>query len=689
MKYSPAAILGFVFLSASLIASKVSNTLDAILILISIIVMLLIIVFRKRLNKDLFLNIVFILSTVIIATLNFTVRDNITGNKINNLEGERRSISGYVKSESEYMYGRYYCIIDSSVYGTVRLSSKKDFNAKLYDVIKADVVFTDYENRQNCVDLGAYTLNDCRIIHQKSKDLTYYLLYLKKLAKEYIDSSVGENSGIVRGIVLGDKNAISKEINRNFKLAGLSHILVFSGIHFSTVIMFFTTLVRVLSSKRWILNVLTVIIDIAVMITVGFCPSVLRAGFASIAVVIASSMNTGSDSMTTLGLSVIFTGLFNPFALVNAGFILSFFACLGIGLFSKKLSFYIITRFSLYNIFVSKIIKAVSVTFSAQIAVIPILCIYFDSLSLVGVVSFLFISVVCDFLVIFTLISMLLAATGFLKGVGDFVMKIVNCFADYIKYIAATFAKMPLSDVKNPYYVSLSVALCLLAVLICLILYKYKKNVFKQTILICTVIFISVNLLGMNANKDLIRVCQTNSGEVIVSDDKNVILISQNSTNFALEQIENQINNLSSGSIDLFIPVNDKCATGVIANFKPKTVMSGYLTVKDSAVNYYDSKSASIGDVTVKLSEAGILVTYGNTKIAIVNERQDASDFNGSDVFIGKTLSGLKGAGIVITNGEYEDVKQLALLNNRVYNNEEYTMCVYLSKSGTALVRRD
>ena len=689
MKSSPIAILGFVFLLVSLVASKVSTALGAILILLSVIILLTLVLFRKRISKDKAINSILILFTVIIALLNFVIRDNITRNKIDTNATKEASISGYVKSENENMYDKNYCVIESSIYGTVRISSKQEFKAKLYDVIKVNVVFTTYDNRQNDIDLGAYAIGKYKVINQKPKDVTYYLLTLKKLARKYIDSTTKENSSIVRGIVLGDKNAISKEINRDFQLSGLTHILVFSGIHFTTAITFFTTLLRLFSSKRFILNLLTVIVDISIMIMVGFVPSVLRAGFASIALVIVSSLDYSSDSVSVLGMSVIFTGLFNPVALVNAGFILSFFACLGIALFSKRLHFYIITRYRLYNNIVSKIIKAVAVTFSAQIAVIPILCVYFDSISLVGLVSFLFVSVVCDCIVVLTLTAMLCASTGFLKCVGDFLMSVVSVFTDYVKMIASYFAKTPLSDVKNPYYLSLSVALCLLVILIAVIIYKYKTNLFKSAAILCAVIFITVNWLGINANNDLLRVCQTSSGDVVISSDNSVVVIAKSQSSYSLSQIQNQINNLSSGKIDVLIPLNDKSAKTVINNLNPKTVMTAFLTQRQKGTNYFEYPSCSIGDITVKLGNNGVLVSYGRAKIAIVNDDKNANAFRGSHLFVGQKLDNLQNANVVITNASDYKVKQLALLNNKVYNNDQYIMCAYIDKTATISVRRD
>ena len=61
---------------------------------------------------------------------------------------------------------------------------------------------------------------------------------IKKLIKEKIYLVVNEESSeMIKGLLLGDKTGIEEEIQENFKITNLSHILAVSGMHVSYIIL--------------------------------------------------------------------------------------------------------------------------------------------------------------------------------------------------------------------------------------------------------------------------------------------------------------------------------------------------------------------------------------------------------------------------------------------------------------------
>ena len=156
----------------------------------------------------------------------------------------------------------------------------------------------------------------------------------------------GEEGRLAAAMLLGDKEALTSLMYRDFTRAGLSHYLAVSGLHVSIITGVVSFLLLQLRMKRWIRNLLIAVFAVGYLLLLGFPVSAVRSVAMLLTVFFAYSMGDNSDSLNALGLAAVIILLIEPLAVFEKSFILSFCATLGIVCFMP-----------LFNGFVNKIFK--------------------------------------------------------------------------------------------------------------------------------------------------------------------------------------------------------------------------------------------------------------------------------------------------------------------------------------------
>ena len=87
------------------------------------------------------------------------------------------------------------------------------------------------------------------------------------------------------------------------------------------------------------------------MAITGFTPSVVRSGVMITLTYCAMIFLRKSDGLNSLGFSGLVLTLFNPYTVADVGMLLSFSATLGILMWSKPISNYIVIKYGIANKF--------------------------------------------------------------------------------------------------------------------------------------------------------------------------------------------------------------------------------------------------------------------------------------------------------------------------------------------------
>lgn len=212
-----------------------------------------------------------------------------------------------------------------------------------------------------------------------------------------------EHAGILSGMIIGETSNISDDTKDNFQKAGVTHLLAVSGSNVALVITFSGYIFSKIFGKRYSDYISIVFVVFFVMLA-GASPSVVRAGIMAILGLLANILVSKSSSITNVFSSAFLILLMNPLSILNVGFILSFVGTIGIITLSS-----FITDFFKKYIKNKMILETVSITMAAQVALIPIMLYYFNSLSLISIFSNLLIIPITSLITILGIIIFIIS----------------------------------------------------------------------------------------------------------------------------------------------------------------------------------------------------------------------------------------------------------------------------------------
>jgi len=277
----------------------------------------------------------------------------------------------------------------------------------------------------------------------------------RKISDLIDQTGQGKEQGVLKALIVGNRNSISKELKEAFNRAGIGHLLAISGLHIGIVataaFLFFKYLLSHIKFLLWhawtkkgavILSVIPVFIY---GLLSGMSPSTQRAVIMVTVFLMAFLFEREHDPMNTLAVAAMLILIIHPPSLFSISFQLSFTAVLAIiyglsrvqspwvsesGGIKKPKSFKVATK--LFYFFMA--------SFFAILGTMPLAMFYFNQISLVGLLANFIIVPLIGFVVVpLGLLAVFLypltvsVALGCLKA-GAFVLTqaigVINFFAD-------------------------------------------------------------------------------------------------------------------------------------------------------------------------------------------------------------------------------------------------------------------
>lgn len=287
-----------------------------------------------------------------------------------------------------------------------------------------------------------------------------------------------EEAALCIGILVGDREAISEQTEDNFKKSNLTHMLAVSGSHITYIINAFAMLLGKTSKRTS--KIFTIIILIFFMALTGFTFSVIRACIMGILVLLASLMYRKPDTINNLGISSFIILLFNPYAISDAGFLLSYGGTIGIVLLGDKIENAIYKEENKNKNIINKIIKYIiisfSITLSANLIIIPIMAYNFSTVSFTFWISNILAAPIMEIATIFGFIIYFISI--FFIPLAKFLGIFLNLLLYLLLKIAEVSSLIPGSSIyiKTPYIIE-----CIIYYLFIVLWLKwdYIKNAIK------------------------------------------------------------------------------------------------------------------------------------------------------------------------------------------------------------------
>ena len=157
------------------------------------------------------------------------------------------------------------------------------------------------------------------------------LWQFRESSKDLLQKSMGEEKGaVIAAMVLGEKDGLTEETKELYQRNGISHILAISGLHLMLLGMGAFKSIKLLLPKGKAAELLACMLMVFYCIFAGGSISLIRATIMFVMTLLAKSLGRTYDSLSALAAAALLQLLYNPYALENSGFLLSFFAVLGV-----------------------------------------------------------------------------------------------------------------------------------------------------------------------------------------------------------------------------------------------------------------------------------------------------------------------------------------------------------------------
>ncbi len=273
----------------------------------------------------------------------------------------------------------------------ISLSDTLRLRADILDVSKG---MGDNENLYyQSKDISLMGIQRGKLEIQKAEKLSlwdYPILVADALRNSLRESFPEDTEGFARALVLGDRDGLSYEMENDFSITGVIHVVSVSGMHISLLIGIILWLFR--GNKR-LAAVFCMLVGLFFAAMLGFIPSVSRAVIMNCVLLFAPIFKRENDSLTSLSLALLVILAFNPWAIANLSLQLSFASMVGIFLlapffYQKMAEFFKLDELREKNSLWAKPIYSglaiLSTTFGAIIATTPLVAASFGTVSLIS-----------------------------------------------------------------------------------------------------------------------------------------------------------------------------------------------------------------------------------------------------------------------------------------------------------------
>jgi len=269
--------------------------------------------------------------------------------------------------------------------------------------------------------------------------------FIKSQIKRYTPQ---RTAGLLTALLIGDKSQLDPEIKSTFVETGVVHVLAVSGLHVGYVLIILMVLVK-FSRIPWGWDRLAILLGLALFVALtGSKPSVVRAAFMAGLYVMAPVVNRPPTLENILATAALVLLAWDPFNIVNTGFLLSFTAVIAIVFFYGRFEKWLPERIrvsQIKNKGIQFIWGLFLVSLSAQIGTLPFVVTYFHRLPLIALVANVFIVPLVGVLVAE---GFLLLFLGWIPGIGSLLGNTIWGLTKVITGAATLFSNFPYASIN-------------------------------------------------------------------------------------------------------------------------------------------------------------------------------------------------------------------------------------------------
>lgn len=461
------------------------------------------------------------------------------------ISGDRLTVTGQIVEEPEFANGRYYYLLkvaETNLSGApvdfkFRVSSKLKLEAEPFDTVTAQVQTLEQETNyywSQGVFLRGYIIGEPTVIAAEYRPFYYSVIEVRRHIASALRQMITTQEGeLLTGMLLGDRSGISGQTVNDFRVSGVSHLLAVSGMHLSVLCALLMWLLRKLRMPRRISAIIGMAGVVFFMALTGFSASVNRAGVMMLIYLGGQIFQREPDSINSLGFSVLLLTLFNPFAAMDYGLLLSFAATLGILLFYQKSAIWLRSHTEkLKNIHARNIVRrlgeSVTLSLSASLLTFPILLFTYGEISLISPLTNLLAVFPATAAIVCGGLAAAFSAVGWLSFLQYPFGLLAGLLSKYLLWCVHWLASLPLASVpanQNFIFLWLGGTLIILGIALCV---KRNARFLRLTAMLSCISLLTGILSYQIVNLGVIKIEVLDVGNgtcVAISDRGRGILI--------------------------------------------------------------------------------------------------------------------------------------------------------------------
>ena len=204
--------------------------------------------------------------------------------------------------------------------------------------------------------------------------------------RRYVNRTLFDNmsyksAATMNALVTGERGFLSDDFNDSVGYAGVSHVMVVSGLHLSIIMGALGFILNIFGKNRFVKTTLSVIAVLFIAAVCGFTMSIMRAGIMFIVSAFAPLAYRENDSVNSLGTAVVLIHIHSPFAIFSVAFQLSLLSTYGVLVLSPAVMDILRRKTRITNGILLKIAEMLCVTLSATFMTLPVVIYRFGYVS--------------------------------------------------------------------------------------------------------------------------------------------------------------------------------------------------------------------------------------------------------------------------------------------------------------------
>lgn len=349
----------------------------------------------------------------------------------------------------------------------------------------------------------------------------YFIELRQYLRNTFYDLVGGDFGALSLAVLSGDTSNLSDEAYNNFKACGATHLMAVSGFNLAVLTgMLYKILRRLLVPKVPLVTLCALSVLFYVMLA-GFSASMVRAAIMMIVFLLSKLFSEKADNLNSLGFAAFIVCL-NPFAVTDAGALLTFTAVLGLIVISPYMSAKIKTK----NRLLKSVLGIITASVCVFITTFPVMYYMFGQVSIVGLILNVILIPLSEVLMITAVVFSIFASIAPLASISAFVLKLVS---GAMLWITSYFSRFSFSTVNVGSQIYALLIFCVLVIFAVGFFIKARSSV--RCFKICTAIscvfavIITAGSIFTSRNNTFLRIMKGEFSNAVIVYNKDYALV--------------------------------------------------------------------------------------------------------------------------------------------------------------------